>query len=114
LNIEHHPAFGIAAPAEWRARIDAAASPAAVVTLCIEFLSGRTPQECADLPAALQPPLLMSHAADVTDYAFRLVQGECGSGAITPELHAMAAFFAAASTRLSLLLAHPRPGRPAK
>jgi len=106
LTIKLDPPFPAAAPAGWRARIEGAASPPAVVDLCIEFLSGWTPRECARLPDAMQPPMLMREAADVTDYALRLVQAECGGDTVTPEHHAMATFFAMASMRLSHLLAN--------
>jgi hypothetical protein len=107
-----HRDFHLRQTSAWRSQIEQAQSEAEVLQLCVDFLSLWTAHRLAALPDNCQPPFSMYKASQVADYAVRLVQTELMEESLTPELHAMASYFAATSARLSFLLASaPRSER---
>jgi len=93
--------------------VQGATSVPEAVKLCVGFLAAWDAGLREKLPKSCQPPLAMNSEAHVSSYAFRLVQERLRESKPTPELDAMATFFAAAATRLAqLLTAPPRYGFP--
>jgi hypothetical protein len=90
---------------DWLGMLNRAATAPDVVQLCVSFLSLWTSDLRSKLGENCQPPLAMRNYVDVTEYAFRLVHTRLMQNASTPELDAMATFFALAANRLSKLLA---------
>lgn len=96
--------FNLRQNAAWRSQLERARNEAEVLQLCLNFLSHWNAHRRAALPDSCQPPLKMYSASQVAEYAVRLVQADLLEDSQTPELHAMASYFASASARLSQLL----------
>ncbi|HEX3062093.1 MAG TPA: hypothetical protein VHP55_05465 [Usitatibacter sp.] len=98
--------------AQWITAVHNAPAAPEVLKLCVEFLATWDAGLREKLPKSCQPPLAMNSAANVSSYAFHLVQERLRQPRPNAELDAMATFFAAATTRLAQLLAAPRYGFP--
>lgn len=85
--------------------VGGAADPTEVVSICLKYLSLWSAEQRRALAKDLQPPLAIHTPQNVADYALVLVQGRLKDEHPSLELDAMASFFAAATTRLSRLLA---------
>jgi len=84
----------------WQARLAKALDVGAVLQIAQEFLSEWTVPELEKLPFGCLPPP-MTHADEVSGYALTLLQLQYKTLAEGSEMDTMAAFFAAAATRLS-------------
>ena len=89
---------------KWQNTITSAKTANEVVAAAKAFLSSWTPAQIAALPEGCRPGE-MGTPDDVTGYAFTLVQKGCAGDHQPPVLNTMASFFAAASIRLSEIVA---------
>ena len=89
----------------WQDRLDAAADEHEVIGITRDFIASFDPYEIEKLPVHCRPGKFFD-ANDVTQFAFTMVRNECGdpSEAAVP-IHKLAAFFSAASIRLSRIMA---------
>jgi hypothetical protein len=93
------------AAVDWQQRLWLSRSSDAVVDLVREHVATLSRDELYSLPPTCRPVRIDS-AEDVARYAFYLVSERCGSRQGSSELHRLASFFSAASTRLAQLLTH--------
>src|SRR5258706_6055113 len=96
----------------WARRLENARDADAVVQAARDFLSEWTPDELSALPASCRAPALRD-VEDLAVYALTVTQEHCRDDQQRPELNGMAAFFSAASTRASLILARAK-GDPSR
>jgi len=92
-------------PIDWQQRLWLSRSTDAVITLVREHVATLSRDELHSLPPTCRP-VRIDNAEDVARYAFYLVSERCGSRQGSSELHRLASFFSAASTRLAQLLTH--------
>lgn len=93
------------APVDWQKSLWLSRSPDAVVDLVREHVATLSRDELHSLPPTCRP-VRIENAEDVARYAFYLVSERCGSRQGSSELHRLASFFSAASTRLAQLMTH--------
>jgi hypothetical protein len=91
----------------WARRLENARDAEAVVQAARDFLSEWTPEELSALPEGCRAPALRD-VDDLAIYALTVTQEHCRDDQQGPELNGMAAFFTAASTRVSLILARAK------
>jgi len=90
---------------EWNTRLNEASSTEDVLWVVRDFLSRWTPEQLGHIPIECVPGRV-NDADGVALYALMLVQKQLGSEPYTsPQLHKMANFFVAASSRISQILA---------
>ena len=90
---------------EWQQRLWLSKDTSAVVDVVREHVAKLPPEELASLPASCRP-VRIDTAEDVAHYAFYLVSERCGTHEHGSDLHRLAAFFSAASTRLAQLMTY--------
>lgn len=88
----------------WQQRLGGALTEEEIVRLAKDYLASWTPEELAKLPLNCRPGAIKD-GEDVASYAFAMVHRQCMAGPQETELHRMAAFFSAASHRISQILA---------
>lgn len=88
----------------WPERLRSALTEEEVVHVAKDYLALWTPEELGKLPLNCRPGPI-TNGEDVAAYAFAMVHRQCMAGPHEAELHRMAAFFAAASHRISQILA---------
>lgn len=90
----------------WQEQLDDARTESDVVGVIRDFMASVEPREIAMLPPSCQPGKFFD-ANDVTSYAFTLIRNECEDSTEAARLgKKLSAFFAAASIRLSQIMAH--------
>lgn len=94
----------VAVSVSWQQRLGSALTEDEIVRLAKDYLASWTPEELAKLPLNCRPGAIKD-GEDVASYAFAMVQRQCMAGPHEAELDRMAAFFAAASHRISQILA---------
>ena len=90
---------------DWAGPLAEAADEAQVVAVCQGDRKKRPEALLALSPEGGAPQLRTSN--DVAEHALRLVKAQCGRNGASRALDTTAAFFAAASTRLSQILGRP-------
>lgn len=88
----------------WQQRLSGALTEDEIIRLVKDYLAAWTPEELARLPLNCRPGAIKD-GEDVTSYAFAMVQHQCMAGPHEAELDHIATFFAAASHRISQILA---------
>lgn len=88
----------------WQRRLAEAFTTEQVLWVVKDFLTSWHPEEIAALPDGCRPGPLDS-ADDVALYAYTLITSQCEAEESNAALHRMATFFAAASNRMSSLMA---------
>jgi hypothetical protein len=103
--MHHETEEQAAMPLGWNDLLKAARTENDVVTIVRDFIATLEPQEVASLPAPCRPGKFFE-ADDVTDFAFALVQHDCGDDPQAAALVSkLSAIFSNASDRLSQILA---------
>ena len=111
-----HGIFATSEPIEprtWRDLLADASAPEQVLRVAKDYLATWHPFELAALPAECKPPEYVVAPEDIVNYAFTLVQYQCGPNAGNEDADRLANFFSQAAQRVAILMSRaPQPAAP--
>jgi hypothetical protein len=92
----------------WHEVLEATNIPEQVLVVARDYLATWEPNELDALPTECRPPDYFHTPDEIVNYAFVVVQHQCGPDKAEPLIARMANFFSHAARQVALLMSHTR------